>query len=397
MARIAKLGLDEKTLVVFTSDNGPHREGGHDPEFFDSNGPLRGIKRSLHDGGIRVPLIARWPGRIAAGQTSDHVGYFGDFMATASELAGLEAPTNTDGISFAPTLLGRPRDQGRHDFLYWEFHEGKGAEAVRSGKWKAVRKPIFDGITQLFDIEADPGEQHDLARQHRKVVRDLESRMWRSHVPLVDGELRPARTEYLGRQIARTMHWLGADWLERQGREREENTRRMLGELGLLPGQTVCDFGAGSGYHSLPMARTVGAKGRILAVDIQAPMLERLRRRAKAVGVANIRTIHSTIVDARLKPKSCDLILLADVYHELGHPQIMLQQLRRALKPKGRLVLVEFRAEDPKVPIKKLHKMSKAQIRKELAANGLKLEREFDGLPWQHMMSFVRDEGEKVR
>ena len=178
---------------------------------------------------------------------------------------------SSDPTSASP--FGRPRDQKRHDFLYWEFHEGKGAEAVRRGRWKAVRRPIFDGITQLYDLDIDPGEQNDLADQYPKVVRRLEADMRDSHVPLVNGELRPARTEYLGRTIARTMHWLGADWLERKGREREENTRRMLAELRLQSGQTVCDFGAGSGYHSLPMARAVGAAGLAAAQPDVPPRL----------------------------------------------------------------------------------------------------------------------------
>ncbi len=141
LRRVKNLGIDENTLVFFASDNGPHREGGSDPNFFDSNGPLRGTKRDLYEGGIRVPLIARWPGRIEAGAVTDHVSAFWDFFPTLAVLAGGEAPANTDGVCMAPTLLGAPRKQKQHEFLYWEFHERGSAQAVRWGRWKAVRLP----------------------------------------------------------------------------------------------------------------------------------------------------------------------------------------------------------------------------------------------------------------
>ena len=134
LKKLEELGIEDNTLVLFTSDNGPHREGGNDPEFNDSNGPLRGIKRDLYEGGIRVPLIARWPGRIKAGESTDHISAFWDLMPTACELAGIEAPKGIDGISYLPTLLGK--EQQKHDYLYWEF---KRLRAVRMGKWKAVQ------------------------------------------------------------------------------------------------------------------------------------------------------------------------------------------------------------------------------------------------------------------
>jgi uncharacterized sulfatase len=174
LAKLKQLGLDERTLVLFSSDNGPHKEGGNDPEFFDPNGPLRGMKRDLYEGGIRVPALARWPGRIQAGVVSDHIGYFGDFMATAAELAGVEPPPNCDSISFAPTLLGQPERQKRHDYLYWEFHERGFAQAVRLGNWKAVRfgtkKPL-----ELYDLKSDLGEERDVAAQHPEVIAKVET------------------------------------------------------------------------------------------------------------------------------------------------------------------------------------------------------------------------------
>ena len=168
---IAELGIDESTLVLFASDNGPHASGGHDHTMFDSNGPLRGIKRDLYEGGIRTPLIARWPGRVAAGTMSDHVSAFWDFLPTAADLAGTETPPGLDGISFAPALLGRP--QPAHDYLYWEFHReggtGGATQAVRIETWKAVRQAV-DAPVELYDLDADLGETTDVAADHPDVV-----------------------------------------------------------------------------------------------------------------------------------------------------------------------------------------------------------------------------------
>jgi uncharacterized sulfatase len=182
---LEELDLDKNTLVLFTSDNGPHSEGGYNPNFFDSNGPYRGIKRSLHDGGIRVPLIARWPGRVPAGVVTDHASYFGDFMETAAELAETEAPEGLDSLSFLPELLGQRQEQGRQDYLYWEFHEGKGAEAVRFGKWKAVRRPIRSGELKLYDLETDPGERKDRAVEEAEVAERARALMTEAHTPSV--------------------------------------------------------------------------------------------------------------------------------------------------------------------------------------------------------------------
>ena len=206
-----------------------------------------------------------------------------------------------------------------------------------------------------------------------------------------DGAIPPALTEYRGRTIAQTMHWLGAEWLLRQEREREEATTVMIEQLKLAPGMTVCDMGSGNGYHSLMMAKAVGPEGKVVAVDIQEEMLKLLQARARAANVENIETILSVPHDAKLPPDAFDLILLVDVYHEFSHPEQMLQGMRRALKPDGVIALVEFRLEDESVPIKLLHKMSKEQILKEYVPMGFKLVRSFDELPWQHLMFFGKD------
>ncbi len=193
----------------------------------------------------------------------------------------------------------------------------------------------------------------------------------------------------MGRPIAQTMHFTGASWLTRDTREAEERPSELLTALGLSPGMTVCDLGAGSGFHVLPIARLVGPKGRVLAVDVQAEMLELLAKRVKEARLANVTAILGTPDDPKLGAHVCDLVLLVDVYHELSDPEAMLRHLLASLTPRGRVVLVEFRAEDPKVPIKPEHKMSKAQAVRELAANGFVLASSYDRLPWQHVLFFA--------
>lgn len=183
VALLRQLNLAEQTLVIFSSDNGHHDEGGHDVERFNPNGPLRGMKRDLYEGGIRVPMIAWWPGRIEPGSQSDHIGYFGDLMATAAELAAVDAPEGLDSISFVPTLLGKPEDQKQHRYLYWEFYERGSAQAVRAGQWKAVRKPMLSGKTELYDLGADLGEQRDVSDRYPDVVAQMEALMAEAHVP----------------------------------------------------------------------------------------------------------------------------------------------------------------------------------------------------------------------
>jgi len=172
MAQLKELKLDERTLVMFSSDNGPHKEGGpsYDPSFFSVSGPVTGLKRTLTDGGIRVPFLARWPGKIKAGAVSNHVGYFGDMMATWSELAGGRAPAKVDSISFVPTLLGRG-PQPKHEYLYWEFYEQGVSQAVlMEGRWKAIRLKTATAPIQLFDLASDLAEKTDVAAKNPALV-----------------------------------------------------------------------------------------------------------------------------------------------------------------------------------------------------------------------------------
>ncbi|MEK6233765.1 MAG: arylsulfatase [Planctomycetales bacterium] len=172
LALLKELKLDDNTLVMLTSDNGPHREGGHDPVFFDSNGPLRGFKRDLYEGGIRVPLIARWPGKIKAGSESKHLSAHWDMVPTFCELAGAKPPKETDGISMTAALFGRA-DQQRHDYLYWEFYEQGGKRAARFGDWKAVQLNVHksaDSPIEIYNLANDLSEKKNLADKQPEVV-----------------------------------------------------------------------------------------------------------------------------------------------------------------------------------------------------------------------------------
>lgn len=174
LQQLRNLKMAEKTLVIFTSDNGPHNESNHDLTRFDPSGPLTGIKRNLTDGGIRVPAIAWWPGLVAAGGVSDHVGYSGDWFATAAELSGGTVPTDLDSISFVPELLGHSADQKQHEYLYWEFHErGFSQTVLYQGRWKAIRERVIDAPLRLFDLNHDIAEQQDVAAQNPELVRQL--------------------------------------------------------------------------------------------------------------------------------------------------------------------------------------------------------------------------------
>ena len=178
LAKLKELDLDEKTVVFFTSDNGPHGEGGVNPNFNDSNGPLRGIKRDLHEGGIRVPMIVRWPGRIRPGTRTGHISAFWDFLPTACELAGVQPPRGIDGISYLPTLLGDETRQKKHEYLYWEYG---GTRAVRMGKWKAVGHPRGSRF-ELYDLDADPGESKNVAMDNPGVVDRMKKNMDAAHI-----------------------------------------------------------------------------------------------------------------------------------------------------------------------------------------------------------------------
>lgn len=184
LSKLKELGLDKNTLIIFTSDNGPHIEGGNDPAFFNSSAGFKGVKRQLTEGGIREPMIANWAGKIKAGQSSDYIGAFWDFMPTFADLTRQTLSTPTDGISVLPLLLNKGK-QKQHDFLYWEFHEDGGRQAVRMGKWKAIKEKVMKNPNSqiaLYDLTKDPKESTDISAKYPKIVKQMQEIMDREHV-----------------------------------------------------------------------------------------------------------------------------------------------------------------------------------------------------------------------
>lgn len=191
LAKLTDLGLDEKTIVMFSSDNGPHKEGGNDPAFFTSSGPFRGFKRSLTDGGVRVPGIVRWKGVTKPGTVSDHVWAFWDFLPTVCDLLGVKTPDGLDGLSLAPTITGRGT-QKAHEFLYWEFHENGFRQGVRHKDWKAIR-PSPGAALELYDTKADPGEAANVAATNPEVVKRIEEYLKTARTESKEFPIRPAK------------------------------------------------------------------------------------------------------------------------------------------------------------------------------------------------------------
>lgn len=189
VARITALleekGILDNTIFIFTSDNGVHAEGGHDPDYFDSNGPFRGIKRALYDGGIRTPFIVQWPARIAAGTVSYHVSAFWDFLPTVCDLLEEPVPVSSDGISYLPALTGKG-EQKQHEYLYWEFHEEGGKQAVLKNNWKLIRLFVNQPEKtrfELYNLSSDPSEQMNVAKQYPEKIAELKRLMDQAHTP----------------------------------------------------------------------------------------------------------------------------------------------------------------------------------------------------------------------
>ena len=185
MTKLEELNIANNTIVIFTSDNGPHREGGADPDYFDSNGIFKGYKRDLYEGGVHVPMIAKWPSKIKAGTKTDHISAFWDVMPTLAEIIGKNLDATIDGISFLPTLNGE-NDQKEHDYLYWEFHEKGGRTAIRKGKWKGVKYDVLtqpNRVIELYNLEEDPSENKNLAGKHPDVVKELTRLMTEARTP----------------------------------------------------------------------------------------------------------------------------------------------------------------------------------------------------------------------
>ncbi|HEX2974676.1 MAG TPA: arylsulfatase [Bacteroidales bacterium] len=186
--KIKELGLEKNTIIIFASDNGPHLEGGADPDFFNSNGPLRGYKRDMYEGGIRTAMLVKWPGKVKPGSKTDHISAFWDVMPTLADIVGSQVPADIDGISFLPTLLGK-KNQKQHEYLYWEFHEQGGKTGVVMGNWKAVKlnaDKVPGGDIELYNLENDPGEKTNIAADNPDIVKKMAEIMKAAHVPSAD-------------------------------------------------------------------------------------------------------------------------------------------------------------------------------------------------------------------
>lgn len=241
--------------------------------------------------------------------------------------------------------------------------------------------PLFIAafVTLTVAAKADTGPTHSPAAAPRYETRA-------AHDPNGIGKF------YLGREIAHVMGHQGADWLERPEREQEERPDLLVPALKLKPGEAVADIGAGTGYYTRRLAKAVGTNGAVFAVEIQPEMLDILTNKLAGENIFNVKPVLGTITDPKLPPAAVDLILMVDVYHEFDHPFEMVEAMCRALKPGGRMVFVEFRGEDPNVPIKLVHKMTEAQVRKEMGIHPLEWVETISALPQQHVIVFRKKE-----
>jgi len=239
---------------------------------------------------------------------------------------------------------------------------------------------FIDRLLLLSLLWLDPSQAGSPPRQAISVSGLYETR--KVHDPNGIGKF------YMGREIARVMGHEAAPWLERPDRIAQEKPDQLVEALRIKPGQVVADIGAGTGYLSRRIAAKVGLQGRVLAVDIQPEMLDQLVTRMSSLGISNVTSVLGTVMDPKLSPGSVDLVLMADVYHEFEYPREMMESLCRSLKPGGRVAFVEYRAEDPAVPIKAVHKMTEAQVRKEMSVLPLDWVETIKTLPWQHLIVF---------
>jgi SAM-dependent methyltransferase len=253
--------------------------------------------------------------------------------------------------------------------------------ADRGGQSAATS--LADQATRQTSLAHQATRQTSLADQ---ATRQTSSLLYVQIEPSVDG----IGKQYLGREIAAVMGWQGAEWLERPEREQEEGSEVLLQRLQLKPGLRVADVGAGTGYYARRIARAVAPTGSVYAVDVQPQMIALLTERAKVAGITNLVPVLAGVKSTRLAPETIDLALMVDVYHELEFPFEVLASIVKALKPGGRVVFVEYRAEDAAVPIKPLHKMTEAQVRKEAEVHALRFVETDAALPWQHLIVFEK-------
>lgn len=356
MAELKTHGLDEHTLVIFTSDNGPtyDRLGGSDSDFFESTAGFRGFKGSLYEGGIRVPMIARWTGRIAANTVSDRIAAFWDLMPTIADITGVTAPESHTGLSMLDDLLSRSARQP--EYLYWEFPAYGGQQAIRRSHWKAIRQNMLRRdnslplVVELYDLASDRRESKNVASEHPNVVEDLTRLMDQARVPSerfpfrvldpITESVKPGVNANFLRADMRIAEWL--DRFEVESREVFAARKAVLDAVGLKPGDVVADIGAGTGIYTRLFSSQVADDGHVFAVEISPVFVRHLLDKTKAENLSNISVIPCRDDSTTLSPSSIDVAFICDTYHHFEYPKSTMASIHQALRSGGQLVLIDF-------------------------------------------------------
>ena len=408
MEELQKQGLDENTLVLFTSDNGPtfERLGGADSDFFNSSSGLRGRKGSLYEGGIRVPLIARWSGKISENTTTNHAAAFWDLLPTICEVLDTEPPPSANGVSFFNELRGLENEKST---LYWEFPSYGGQQAIRDGKWKAVRQGMSKKTkleqvrTELYDLSSDPNEETDLAAQFPDVLGRLSLQMQAMRTPSVQfpfpvldaigrSSVRPGINKNFVARDLEIPEWMAR--FEVESREVYSNRNEIVEKIGVKPGQVVADIGAGTGLYTFLFAQAAGPQGHVQAVDISPKFLKHIEDKAQELSVPNITTTKCRPDSTMLSADSIDVAFVCDTYHHFEFPKRTLASLYNALRPGGQLVVIDFH----RIPgesrdwILNHVRAGKETVKSEIEAAGFRLmgEDEVAGLTENYFMRFRR-------
>ena len=360
LKQLDELGLDENTLVIFTSDNGPtfDRLGGSDSDFFDSADGLRARKGSLYEGGIRVPMIARWPGKIPADSKSAHIAAFWDVLPTIAELTAAQVPATVTGHSFAAALQGQ--QNAATPFLYWEFPAYGGQQAIRQGNWKAIRQGMMkarnldDVELELYDLSVDRQETQNVASSYPDVARRLSALMSAARTPnpifpfpVLDQvgreSVAPAINKNFVRPKIQVEEWQAK--FEVESREVFRNRDKIVAAVNLNAGDVIADIGAGTGLFTFPFATAVGDQGQVLAVDISKGFLQHIVEKSKDDQIDNITTVQCRADTTKLSANSIDKAFICDTYHHFEFPAATLGSIHNALRPNGELVIIDFRRE----------------------------------------------------
>lgn len=412
MTELRRLGLEENTLVLFTSDNGPtyDRLGGSDSDFFNSSAGLRGRKGSLYEGGIRVPMIARWPNKIAAGSTSSRPAAFDDIFPTIASVADAKTPRAITGTNLANEMTGQPSADSADRYLYWEFPAYGGQQAIRQGKWKAIRQNLSrlskrsELNTELYDLSVDPQETQNLATKFPAVLKKLTDLMHvartpsnRFAFPILDAQARddsrrPGINKNFVAPDLQVQEWI--EKFEVESREVFLARNNIVDAMQLMPGHVVADVGAGTGLFSFLFSERVQASGHVLATDISRSFLKHIDAEATRKQVSNVTTIRCREDSVALSADSLDFAFICDTYHHFEFPTATMSSLHSALKPGGTLIVIDF----DRVPGKSRDwivnhvRADKQTFRSEIESVGFRFVREesIEGLDENYFLRFTK-------